>query len=270
MRKITGSHVFWIALIIIFFWMFMQTIGVWALLGLDLSIKRISTNESQIAEKTQAYLENKYKEKFIINEVQPITPQDEVYLSVSPVSNSKIHFSAVYTKKRGEQIINGDNYMLIKWGEEAKSLFDPLIANIISSNTFFKVSLPARNIFEYGDITLPLKEVTKKYPNLLLISIDVYYLMEKEQVTQFNDEIIRLEENLNKMNISNIRLYVLMYDRSYFGDINRFRGIAEEDITGILNSRRALIKEIYLDMDEPNSLNELQTKLQKKGYENGN
>jgi hypothetical protein len=54
-----------------------------------------------------------------------------------------------------------------------------------------------------------------------------------------------------------------MYDRAYFGDINRFRGIAEEDITGIRNSRRAQLKEIYAKLDDPGSLSEIQTKLMK-------
>jgi hypothetical protein len=232
-------------------------------MGLNLSVKRIFTNESRIAEKTQSYLENKYKEKFVINKVQPITPQGEVYSSVSPESLSTVNFSAVYIKKESGQIVYGDNYMLLKWRKEAQSLINPLIVNTISSNTFVEVSLPEGDLLDYGDITLPLKELSKKYPKLVLISVDVFYLMDKGEEAQFNQEILLLVEQLQKTNINNIWFSVRMYDRAYFGDINRFRGIAEEDITGIRNSRRAQLKEIYAKLDDPGSLSEIQTKLMK-------
>ncbi|WP_411343346.1 hypothetical protein ACE3MZ_17130 [Paenibacillus sp. WLX1005] len=148
-------------------------------------ILEITKHDHIVKREMDIYLFEKYHESFEIRSLNSRFLDPDYFSTVVLSKDPKAKFTVIGTPiaESNNHYRFVDNYMQIKWQEEANHELAPILRKGISPNMYLEVEIPDQIDFdEYKNTTLSLKKFQQQYPNISIVNIRLIY------GTQFKQE----------------------------------------------------------------------------------
>ncbi|MFT9847247.1 hypothetical protein [Aneurinibacillus sp. REN35] len=178
----------------------------------DFLIHKKKYNNSEIQQIVSQYLQDKYKEKFIIGEVTYSRPLGDkggtYYIDAMPERNKNLRFGVIDNE---EMTSPSDDYKEAKWRDEARNEIKPLIDRLYPDKFGFMVNVGAdEEIKDKYSVNIPYYQIKREQSKELeeYLFIYPYKTVTPQNVNKEMEKLFEIYQYLKMKNIKGFKIQV--------------------------------------------------------------